>query len=157
MPSTSVTYQLVPGMTVDVTVRDEWTTPGPTDRVRDPEWRAVDSASHGHFAASENGRVTYPTLKWSAHLLADNDGEEYDAGWWVCPTCGAKISPDTRAALPEKVASRRSYRLTIDEPTVLRVYEFNEADWKAVEASVADAVETAVDGMSAVRMEIRSA
>lgn len=154
----SVTYLLVPGITVEAKFTEEMVQPGPFDRVPDPLWQFVDAAGHGHFAAMDGKRVTYPTLREMEVEPAwiDEDGEEIGpVTGWECPVCGERVKPGTRAAQPFSVGRHVTHRLVIDEASVLREYELSESEWAGLESAVGDAVETVVDGMTPSRMEIR--
>jgi hypothetical protein len=63
---------------------------------RDPQWRHVDAAGHGHFY--DDG---YPTLHEVTETMGDpDDGDEWQAHVrWECPHCGEHIEPGTRQSM----------------------------------------------------------
>ena len=63
---------------------------------RDPNWRHIDAAGHGHFY--DNG---YPTLHEVTETATDpDDGDEYQVHIrWECPHCGEHIVPATWSSM----------------------------------------------------------
>jgi hypothetical protein len=69
-------------------VRESWVT-----SERDPDWRYTDRAGHAH---AYGPNFTLPTLWWHKVPEYDEDGEEYDAGYYQCLECGQKVTPGRR-------------------------------------------------------------
>ena len=101
-----------PSLRVEVD-RIDATTWGPE---RDPQWRFVDGAGHGHFY--DKG---YPTLHEVTETMVDPDaGDEWQAHVrWECPHCGEEIRPG-RIQSMERTTVPGMKRYFVDEVEVDR-------------------------------------
>ncbi|MFJ2007031.1 hypothetical protein [Streptomyces chartreusis] len=64
--------------------------------VPDPCWRLTDEQGHEHHYAS--GPDRYPTLtaKQGDVYWCEDCRDEHQDSWYVCRTCGERITPGTR-------------------------------------------------------------
>lgn len=91
---------------------------------RDPNWRYVDAAGHGHFY--DKG---YPTLSEVTETMVDpDDGDEWQAHVrWECPHCGEVIKPASRPSMGDSTVPGMK-RYYVDEVEVDR--ETFLASWR---------------------------
>lgn len=96
---------------------------------RDPDWKFVDAAGHGHFYAADG---SLPTLKWNQQSCTMGHGEDCDAeGTWHCGLCGEEIQPGTRPAKPIYVAGRSRITCTVQYGHTSTVYAVPKEAWTA--------------------------
>lgn len=138
---------LMPGVELSYEQTGEMVDPGPNVRVRDPEWRAVDSNGHGHFAQTKGHLIEYPTLEWMSVPCAMGHGDDCDAeGDWHCAICGEVVEPNTNAAKPEWINGPRRYRLVLHGATDTTTYDFGPDKMGELEAAFGSAVREVLAG-----------
>lgn len=65
---------------------------------RDPNWKKTDSHGHVHRYKKVGEKLTTPTLIWHPVMVLDEDGDEYDDGYYACLECGDRVTLGRRAS-----------------------------------------------------------
>jgi hypothetical protein len=73
----------------------------------DPEWVFTDPAGHVHRYHQRPGnwgRMVVPTAIWKSIPAIDEEGQEYDRGYFACLECGARVDPGMRPTTSQKLS-----------------------------------------------------
>lgn len=121
------TVVMWPGFEVTFEQEGEWVTTATPER--DPDWKYVDSAGHGHFYAADG---LLPTLKWNARPCSMGHGDDCDSeGTWNCRLCDEEIHPGTRPARPVYIPGPRRITCTVTQGSTTTVYAMPQEAWEA--------------------------
>ncbi len=107
--------------------------------VADEGWAYVDKEGHGHFW--KNG---YPTLKKVYSGCDMGHGDDCKGALsYECPTCGERITPDTRIEADRWVPGPITYTLSMTGP-ITKVWRFGEDRWRTLNDMMQAAIEDAL-------------